>query len=462
MTEQNNTPGNPEDIRPPRTDPAPRSDLEFLNGETMKKSVLLRFLCIFILTLFLMVPSGLVQSLVIERESRRNSAIAEVSQKWGVQQSVFGPVLYVPLKNRGEGEKSGQGYLHCLPDSLEVSAEMVPEIRYRGIFRIILYNIQINAKGEFRPLDLENLGLKPADLSWHDAFFSLGIQDPRGIKDHVKFVCNASESQTFPGVRAQDIMARGITVRAANFNFSEINSFSFVLKLNGSEEFKVVPVAKETRVSLSANWKDPSFVGDFLPEKREIGPEKFSAEWKILDFNRDYPQAWIKGKYEFDKSAFGVRLIFPVDEYQKTTRSIKYDIMFITLTFLAFLMIEILTNVILHPVQYVLMGLALVLFYLLLLSFSEYLPFHLAYLIASFGTILLIAMYSWSITSRSRNGLIIGGVLTGLYGFLYVILQMQDYALLGGSVGLFIILALVMYLTRHVDWYSVGEVKNSG
>ena len=159
MTEQNNTPGNPEDIRQPRTDPAPRSDLGFLTGETLKKSVLLRFLCIFILTLFLMVPSGLVQSLVIEREGRRNSAIAEVSQKWGVQQTVFGPVLYVPLKNRGEGEKPVQGYLHFLPDSLEVSASMVPEIRYRGIFSVILYNIQIYAKGEFRPLDLENLGL---------------------------------------------------------------------------------------------------------------------------------------------------------------------------------------------------------------------------------------------------------------------------------------------------------------
>jgi inner membrane protein len=215
------------------------------------------------------------------------------------------------------------------------------------------------------------------------------------------------------------------------------------------------PVGEETTVQLQSEWPNPSFAGSFLPVNREVSSDGFQSEWNVLHLNRNFPQQWKGANKELTSAAFGVDLLLPVDEYRKTMRTAKYAIMFIALTFLTFFMIELLSGKMIHPVQYLLIGFALLIFYTLLLSISEYLVFGIAYLIASAAIILLITVYSYKVLSDGRKTAVVFGVLSLLYGYLYILFQLQDYALLLGSLGLFIVLSLVMYLTRSIDWFEV-------
>jgi inner membrane protein len=208
-------------------------------------------------------------------------------------------------------------------------------------------------------------------------------------------------------------------------------------------------------VRLESPWDTPSFSGSFLPREREVRKDGFSASWRVLHLNRNYSQSWKGSKYKVEPSAFGVRFLLAVDEYQKSTRAAKYAVMFIGITFLMYFMMEVLGTRAIHPIQYLLVGLALLVFYTLLLAISEHIPFGYAYLIASAAIIGQITLYSRSVLGRLSLMGIVAGVLVILYGFLYIVLQLEDYALLLGSVGIFAILALVMYLTRKVDWYNV-------
>lgn len=257
-----------------------------------------------------------------------------------------------------------------------------------------------------------------------------------------------------PGLSNQDIFDTGISANIDITRETQDIIYKFDINVNGSGELNFIPVGKTTKIDLKSQWNTPSFIGEFLPESREVDGNGFTASWKVLHYNRNYPQAWNGKAFDINKSEFGVKLIFPVDEYQKNIRVTKYAIMFIGLTFLAFFIIEVFSGKVLHPIQYILIGLALVLFYSLLLSFSEYISFPIAYIIASLVIIILVALYTKGIFKSTRHALIITLVLVLLYAFLFVIVQLQDYSLLVGSVGLLAILAYVMYLTRHVDWFT--------
>jgi inner membrane protein len=209
-------------------------------------------------------------------------------------------------------------------------------------------------------------------------------------------------------------------------------------------------------VNVSSPWGNPSFVGSTLPTRRSVETGAFSAEWKVLHLNRNFPQQWTGNQHGIAASAFGVKLLLPIDEYQKTMRAAKYAIMFIVFTFLAFFLTEILNRKVIHPIQYALIGFSLLLFYVLLLSISEQVAFNYAYAISSLSIILLIAGYTRSVLTSNIATAMIAGIMIVLYGFMYVLLQLEDYALLLGSIGLFVILALVMYLTRRIDWFAVG------
>jgi inner membrane protein len=218
-------------------------------------------------------------------------------------------------------------------------------------------------------------------------------------------------------------------------------------------------LGKKTTVELASTWPDPGFTGDFLPDAREIDENGFTAEWAITHLNRNYPQSWTDNEFSVNTSEFGVELIQPVDHYQRAFRSVKYAMMFIGLTFLVFLLIEILTKKRLHPIQYVLTGIALIVFYILLVSLSEHTGFTIAYIISAIAIISLISYYIWSNFGQVRFAVTTFAVLTGLYLFLFVTLQLQDYALLFGSIGLFIVLVIFMLLTRKINWYLEEVVE---
>ena len=429
--------------------------------DRLKSSVSLRLFIIGVLSLVLLIPAVMIQVLISEREQRRESAIAEVSDKWGKAQTVAGPILMIPYQRFAKDDKGKPVALvervYVLPESLSIAAELLPERRYRGIYEVILYNARIKMRAHFAPVDLADLNLAADDVFWREAALLLGMSDLKGVREIIKIKWNGQELAANPGIEWKEILETGITVKPALVPRGGSYEFAVELNLNGSGEMQFLPVGKETRATVSSPWSNPSFVGQFLPAQREVQASHFRADWKVLHLNRNYPQKWLGAQPLLLASAFGVKLLLPIDEYQKTMRTAKYAIMFIALTFLAFFMTEILNKKVLHPIQYILIGLALILFYTLLLSISEHVSFNRAYWISGAAIIGLITAYTKGVLAHNAVTAVIAGILIILYGFLFVILQLQDYALLLGSIGLFLILAIVMYLTRKIDWFALAK-----
>jgi inner membrane protein len=457
----------------------------------LRNSVGLRLVLIAFLSLILMIPVGLIMDLISDREQYRDTVTREVSSKWGDNQVISGPILTVPYlvhhKDSKNGDFTTTEQVRFLPEQLNVTTKLAPNVRYRGIYEVVLYNSKMDISGNFSNLDVREFNIAPEDMQWKDAYFELGITDMRGIRDVIKVAVNGAEHLANPGIQT-GIVRSGVNFKPGISNTSGNYDFSLKLDLNGSGDMQFLPLGKTTNVKISSPWNNPSFTGQYLPESRSISANGFDAQWKIFHLNRNFPQKWTtaatnisnidfvperrsKRDYDiattaetrygnspnFESAAFGVNLLVPVDNYQTTMRTAKYAIMFIGFTFIAFFMIELLIKKALHPIQYLLIGMALVIFYTLLLSFSEHIAFGWAYLIASAAIVMLITLYTRSAAGSNLVALVIAGILSLLYGVLYVILQLQDFALLFGSIGLFVVLALVMYLTRRIDWFTIGK-----
>ena len=430
-----------------------------MNQINIKNSLGLRITIIALLSLALLIPSFMLQVLIKERQERRDVAVKEVFSKWGDKQIIAGPILSIPYRAYMEIEDRGKistiKYMHILPNDMHVEGIVTPEIRYRGIYEAVLYNVALQIKGFFVGEEIEQGNINEDDIIWNDSFIAVGISDMKGIKDLVEIKWNDDILISNPGIKTKDVLSSGISVKVPVSDAIQNYKFSFNLNINGSDDLEFTPIGKETKVKLSSSWTNPSFSGEFLPERRDINEDGFTAEWKILHLNRNYPQSWTGDEFDINKSTFGVRLLLPVDEYQKTMRTAKYAIMYIALTFLSFFMIELLNRKVIHPIQYLLIGFALLVFYTLLLAFSEHLIFKCAYLIASSAIIILIAGYTKSVLKDNIQTLLIFFLLIILYSYLYIVLQMQDYALLLGSIALFVILTVVMFVTRKIDWFSI-------
>ncbi len=467
---------------------------------SLRASIGLRLALIAILTLILLIPIALITNLITEREARRNAAVLEVSDKWGSDQIIAGAVLIIPYKailrqfgTQDNSPVTGENlkYIYLLPQTLNISAELTPEVRRRGIYDVVLYRADVQLSGQFSLSELATLDIKqPENIEWHNATLAIGISDLKGIRDIIPIEWQGKTLLANPGLPSRDVIGNlsassyrsqrlsmfspdadftphalsgGVSVKLSDLSFRNADSafyrFSATLRLNGSEAFMVVPVGKETRLTVSSSWAHPSAIGAYLPEQPiETTSNGFSATWKVLHLNRDYPQAWVDNAYSIYNSAFGVRLLLPIDEYQKNMRSIKYAIMFIGLTFIALIMTELLMCTAIHPIQYLLIGLALLIFYVLLLSLSEHIGFNWAYILSSLAVVGLIAGYTKSVLQNLTSAAVLAGILVVLYGFLFTILQLQDYALLLGSLLLFLTLVLVMYLTRKIDWFNAGQL----
>jgi inner membrane protein len=438
-----------------------------------RKSVSLKLFSIGFLILILLIPSFMLSDLIREREELRDGTIKELSSKWGDEQTIGGPVLTIPYKYYRK-DKDGNvetriQYAHFLPENLKISGNVEPEKRKRGIYMVVLYNTRLSVSGNFKKPDLEKLNVSPEDFIFEDAFVSLGITDMKGLKENISFRWNGASHHFNPGIVTHDIFESGISVPVHLESSLSAYTFSFALNLNGSKGVHFLPIAEETNVSLTSDWDNPSFQGSFLPDTRTVSEKGFTAHWKVLQLNRNYAQQGL-GAYlrtpdsegsgdKLQESSFGVNLLLPIDEYQKTMRSAKYGIMFILLTFLAFFFIEVLNKKRIHPIQYLLIGFSICLFYVLLLSLSEHLPFNIAYLISCIVIISLDTFYYSHILKNRRLTCFMSGTLVILYGFFYSLLQLQDYSLLAGSCGLVLILGIIMYLTRNIDWYALQSAN---
>jgi len=427
--------------------------------EAIRQSVTIKMLIVGFLILILLIPAAMVQSLIYERKNRSDTAASEISEKWGQAQTVIGPVLNIPYRKyytlKDGTRRFTTEVAHFLPKTLNVEGELKPQIRYRGIYKAVLYNAIMQLNGSFERPDFAALDINEQDVQWDRAVFALGISDMTGIKEAITPEFGQVRVSMNPGVENQDVLSSGVSVRLPN-GISRRASIPFSLKLdlNGSTRIRFAPVGEVTTVKLKSNWKSPSFDGSFLPVERKIDKDGFSAKWKVLHLNRNYPQEWIGKRSNVDESTFGVKLFVAADVYQQATRTAKYAVLFIVLTFTTFFFSEIIDRRRLHPIQYLLIGFAVVIFYSLLIALSEHIRFGLAYLVGSVAVIGLITAYARTTLQNNRLTLLIGGVLTILYGYLYMILQMEDYALLMGSIGLFVTLAIIMYTTRRIDWYG--------
>ncbi len=454
---------------------------------TERNAVIIKVAAISILTLLLLIPMAMIMSLVSERQTRQKEATTEISSKWGFQQRLTGPILTIPyetfdLDKDNKRVNIDRHMAYFLPENLNVAGEMNPEIRKRGIFEVAVYSSNLKVDGVFKAPQLD-ISDRHYEIKWADAFITIGISDLRGIKEDIKFKWNDAEMACEPGVkmvgktqprvneayyeygeRKEIMIESGVTINKPlkEESLAKEYRFSFGISLNGSKSISFVPIGKETIVKLTSAWPNPSFDGSFLPENRKVSSGGFTADWKVLELNRNFPQKWNDTEIEFQSSAFGVSLLLPIEAYQITERSMKYAILFIALTFTVFFFVEIMRKLKVHPIQYVLVGFSLCLFYLLLLSLSEQIGFGIAYLVASAGIVIMIATYSKSIFHNNRLTAILSSILVLLYGFLYILIQMQDFALLMGSIGLFIILASVMYLSRKIDWYAIGGKAKDG
>jgi inner membrane protein len=423
------------------------------------RSATFKLITICALILVLLIPASMVESLIHERENRKHEVIDEINHKWGQAQTISGPVISIPYLKHVEG-KHGKTttvtkYMHILPDTVNIKSHITPEVRYRGIYEAVLYNTILSIDGTFPRAPIAELRIPPENIVWPAAFISVGITDMRGLKERIAATFDGKSLSMEPGIETADVITSGVSSGIRLDNSRKQYPFQFQLNLNGSRQIHFSPVGKVTTVTASSQWRDPSFGGAFLPVERKVSEQGFSAKWKVLHLNRNYPQYWKNNSHDLAGSAFGVHLFSPVDVYQKSTRMAKYALMFIVFTFMAFFISEVMNRLRVHPVQYLLIGLSIIIFYTLLLSISEQLNFGAAYLISACAVISLITGYAKAILKNNQVTLMVGGILSTLYAYLYILLQLEDHALLMGSVGLFGVLAVAMYLTRKVDWYAL-------
>lgn len=428
----------------------------FSFDEWVRRSVGLRLFTIGFLVLVLLIPAAMIQSTVRERESRRVQAVYEIASKWGSAQTLSGPWLTIPYRYSFKNDKgvvmTDTRLAYFLPESLDVKGRMLPEVRYRGMYEAVLYRTSVSVQAHFNPPDFSAWNVAPENILWTDAQLAYGITDMKGIRtlDHVKW--NNQTLMWNPGIEKPGVVTSGVSTRLKDASAARPATFSMTLELNGSENLQFLPFGKTTTVQLDSAWKAPSFQGNFLPTERSVTDKGFQAVWKVLHLNRNYPQAWIQPvEANVENSAFGVSLKIPADQYQKTSRSSKYAVLFILLTFGTIFLLELKRRQSVHVMQYLLIGLALVLFYSLLLSLVEHLGFGKAYLLASLSILSLIGLYAKGIFQSHTAGWGTGALIGVLYGYLYTLLQLEDYSLLIGNLGLFASLAAAMYVSRRAD-----------
>ena len=433
--------------------------------KNLKTSVMFTVVVIVGIALLLLVPTAMVMNIISEREHIQNNAISEVSDKWAASQTITGPYISVPydtyIKQFTETDSVEQiiklkKWLHFLPSTLSINGDISPERRYRGIYEIVVYESKVNVTGSFNSLDLSKFDINVNNIDFDKATLNIGITDLKGIEKQIELEWNNSKIFFNPGTSTTDLVYSGINcpINISN-NDSSAYQFSMDIDLKGSQFLYFVPVGKTTNINIKSQWSNPSFGGEFLPDSRDVDTNGFNANWNILHLNRNYPQSWSDIEYSVYDSSFGVNLLLPVDRYQKSMRVIKYAILFLAFTFMVFFFVEVMNKVFIHPIQYILVGIAIVVFYTLLLALSEYITFNLSYLISAFLTLGLITGYVLAILNSKKLALLILGILGILYGFIFTIIQLQDYALLIGSAGVFTILALVMYYSRKIDWYEI-------
>ncbi|MBO9663267.1 cell envelope integrity protein CreD [Dokdonella sp.] len=424
-------------------------------------SVTFKVLGIAFLALLMLIPLAQVNDLIGEREGRAREATAQIAARWGGQQLLGGPVLVVPVRTRqGDAVTTVETLEYLLPDRLAIRANLLPEVRRYGLYDSVVYVAESKIEGRFAAADIVALEGAGREVQWARAELRVPIADVRGIRRVSTLRLGERELAFGPdaaGVAGLAAIAAPLALDAATL--PPQLPFAFELALAGSERFAALPLARQTELQVGGAWVDPGFDGAFLPAAHRIDANGFEASWQVLDLNRRIAQRWSERETSgvaLADSDFGVSLVRPAGPYQQNVRAGKYGVLFIALTFVAFFLFEVLRGLRVHAVQYLLVGVALCTFYVVLLALSEQIGFAFAYLAAATATVALIGGYAAAVLAQRRAGFVLGGLLALVYALLYGLVASEDYALLMGALALLAAVTALMYLTRRVDWYAMG------
>lgn len=448
-----------------------------VRGWLRRRARLFKVLGVGIIGLLLLIPLGMVRSTLSERSGRQAEAVSAITQTWGGEQRVAGPVLVVPYTYKVEVtqlqtilgrqtevqvEQERRGEAVFLPERLAVDGDVLPSMRKRGIYRTPVYAARLKITGKFAAPTFDFAGVRELEPQWAQARVCFAISDLRGTQQDLMLEWGGEEVSMQPGAR---FAGMGAGVHApVKLTADEGREFALELGLNGSGALRFLPLGRQTDVKLASTWADPSFDGAYLPAEREVGPEGFRAIWAMSYYGRSFPQQWVEGGEsqpsvrKIEETQFGVSLMEPVNAYRTVERAIKYGVLFITLVFTTFFLFEAVCGLRLNGLNYLLVGAALCLFYLGTLALAEFVVFGAAYALSAGLSTGLIVLYARRILCGRRRAWVVGGMLSGVYGYLYFVLQMEDFSLLAGTGALFVVLAAVMYATRQPD----GGVEDNG
>jgi inner membrane protein len=439
-------------------------------------SVFLKTGSICLLIALLLIPLSMTNSVLCERQGFQEQATREIAAVWGQRQLVTGPVLAVPYTYKAQAiharivggrkmdvEETEQvpATAYFLPETLTVAGPVEPEIRHRGIYDAVVYSAKLKLTGYFQP-DFAAAGIVAEEIAWEKAQVLFGVADLRGIRAVSPVALNGGRAFAFEAAEAPGCDGLPLAAKIDGAAAGAKLEFAFEAALQGSERLDIVPAGNATQMSLNSPWADPSFGGAYLPVKRTVGAGGFTAEWMTSHFSRGFGQSWTNRftdsremMKKLSAASFGVAFTQPVDGYRLVERAQKYGILFFVLVFAVFFLFEITAALRIHPLQYAMVGAALCLFYLAYLALAEFWSTGWAYAAAAASCTALVSCYAWSFLKTGRRTLVIGGGLGATYGYLYFVLKSQDYALVAGTAALFAALALVMFCTRKINWYSL-------
>lgn len=435
----------------------------------------IKLVVIALLVLLLTAPLLLVVSKIYERDDYYDQAKSDIARSWTGEQKLLGPILVVPytsvyekreydddLKRHVTNKYHQNRHLFVLPDTLKSDIELKTETRYRGIYEVPVYSSKIKLDGLISSSMIARLVERSDVTAVGQPYLSIVVDDLRGIAEPPTLGWNTNRVKFLPGSNLA-FQPNGIHAPLGNLESSGAESyrFSVTLTLRGMSSFRFAPVGSSNSTKIASSWPHPRFEGSYLPTERKITDEGFTASWQTSAFATNIDRKANKCAdgdcAEFLTSYFGVQLVDPVDVYMQAQRATKYGILFIGLTFTAFFLFEILKKLSIHPIQYALVGLALTVFYLLLISLAEHIPFVTAYSIATAACSGLLAFYITYVLRSFTRGIAFGASIAALYGVLYIIIQEEDYAFSMGAGLVFVALSGVMFFTRHVDWFQISR-----
>ncbi|WP_295454939.1 cell envelope integrity protein CreD [uncultured Thiodictyon sp.] len=454
----------------------------------MQKTLLIKAALTAALALALLVPLEMIHNTVGERQARQATVVREVAASLSGAQTLGGPVLVFPYalewtetvledianappgtasRVQREHQRRSEGRWVVLPSLADWSTHATTDFKRRGLFKALVYDLTATVTGRFEVSVTPALpGVREGvKVTWGTPFVSVFVSDTRGLASTPQLTLDGAPLN-FRNGSGLAALPDGIRADAVALKPGAALSlpFSLTLAVRGTEAVDFLPLAETTRVAIDSPWPHPSFDGAFLPLPRDRAGTVagFSARWEVTALATKAPAAFTAAAREGRawerayRDAFGVRFIEPINVYSMADRALKYGFLFVALSFAAFFLFELLKSLRIHPAQYLLVGLALAIFFLLLLSLSEQVPFTLAYAFAAGASIALQGFYLSHVLGSARRGLGFAGLLAALFAALYGLLINEDTALLMGSLLLFGLLALVMVITRQLDWYSVG------